>query len=102
MQPPDQADGDSAPDIVVAVLREVIDLGLLTPEQAGAVERRMKAQFGDRIVRVKKKLQFAEDQRRRQVYADGLTSMSTADIVAKHGVSRRTVYRWMKKGDPGT
>jgi hypothetical protein len=35
-----------------------------------------------------------------QVYADGLTSRSTDEIVAQHGVSRRTLYRMLKKGPP--
>lgn len=36
------------------------------------------------------------DSVRAQVYRDGLTSMSNEEITRKHGVSRATIYRWMK------
>lgn len=97
--------GDEDPDIVVAMLREVLDLKLVTPAQAADIERRLKERYGDRRIRVKKKLQFSDarsngvglsDELRVQVYRDGLTSMSNEEITRKHGVSRATVYRWMK------
>lgn len=34
------------------------------------------------------------------VYRDALTTMSTEEIVSKHGISRRTMYRLLKRG-PG-
>jgi DNA invertase Pin-like site-specific DNA recombinase len=102
-----QVPGDEDPDIVIAMIREVLDLGLgLTTEQAATIERRLKERYGDRRIRVKKKLQFSEsrsngvglpDSVRAQVYRDGLTNMSNEEITRKHGVSRATIYRWMKK-----
>jgi len=37
----------------------------------------------------------------RQAYADGLGAEPTAEITSRHGISRRTLYRLMKRGPPG-
>jgi DNA invertase Pin-like site-specific DNA recombinase len=37
-------------------------------------------------------------EQRAAVYQDGLTSMPTQDIEARHNVSRATIYRVMKEG----
>lgn len=101
-----QFPGEEDADIVIAMIREFLDLGLgITSEQAAAIERRLKERYGDRRIRVKKKLQLSEsringvglpDSVRVQVYRDGLTNMSNEEITRKHGVSRSTIYRWMK------
>lgn len=101
MHTAEQLAGDEDPDIVVAMIREVIDLGLgLTTEQAANIERRLKERYGDRRIRVKKKLQLSPEEVRVRVFADAMTTMSTHDIAKRHGITPRTVYRWMKKGDP--
>lgn len=101
-----QPAGDEDADIVIAMIREVLELGVgITTDQAAAIERRLKERYGDRRIRVKKKLQLSEaringvglpDSVRAQVYRDGLTNMSNEEITRKHGVSRATIYRWMK------
>ena len=65
-------------------------------EQAAAIERRLKERYGDRVIRVKKSHVLTPDHRRARVYQDGLTSMSNTEITKKHGISRATLYRWMK------
>ena len=35
------------------------------------------------------------------LYSDALTSMSTDELVRKHGLSRATIYRLMKRGPAG-
>lgn len=93
----DQLAGEEDPDIVLAMIREVLDLGLgITTEQAAAIERRLKERYGDRVIRVKKSHVLTPDPRRARVYQDGLTSMSNTEITKKHGISRATLYRWMK------
>lgn len=92
--------GDEDPDIVVAMLREVLDLKLVTPAQAADIERRLKERYGDRRIRVKKKLQLSPEEVRVRVFADAMTTMSTTDIAKRNGITPRTVYRWMKKGNP--
>lgn len=47
---------------------------------------------------------IAKDMRRQHhvraaVVADGLTSAATEELERKHGVSRSTIYRWLKKAD---
>lgn len=92
--------GDEDPDIVVAMLREVLDLKLVTPAQAADIERRLKERYGNQRFRVKKKLQFVHDELRLKVYEDAKTNMATSEIARKNGLSTRTVYYWMKKGNP--
>jgi len=94
----DQLAADEDADIVIAMIREVLELGVgITTDQAAAIERRLKERYGDQRVRVKKKLQLSESNPlRAQVYRDGLTNMSNEEITRKHGVSRATIYRWMK------
>lgn len=55
MHTAEQLAGDEDPDIVVAMIREVIDMHLVTPAQAADIERRLKERYGDRRIRVKKK-----------------------------------------------
>lgn len=35
-----------------------------------------------------------------RVFEDAMTTMSTHDIAKRHGITPRTVYRWMKKATP--
>jgi DNA invertase Pin-like site-specific DNA recombinase len=101
MHTPEQLAGDEDPDIVIAMIREVLDLGLgLTTEQAANIERRLKERYGDRRIRVKKKLLLSPEEVRVRVFEDAMTTMSTHDIAKRHGITARTVYRWMKKGNP--
>jgi len=103
---PQPEEGDADPDIVVAMIREVLDLGLvLSDAQKAAIERRIKEKYGDRRIRVKKKLQYSDarangvglsDTLRGQVYRDGLSNLSNEEIARKHGIHRATLYRWMK------
>lgn len=98
---PPGGDDDQA-DIVIAAIQEVLELVPLTPEQQAQIERRLKERFGDQVVRVRKRLQLVDQDkdRRAAVYQDGLTAMSNQEIVTKHGISRATLYRWMKQGPP--
>lgn len=92
---------DDQADIVIAAIQEVLELVPLTPEQQAQIERRLKERFGDQVVWVRKTMSAENDQRRakrEEVYRDGLSAMSSQDIVAKHGISRATLYRWMKQG----
>ena len=101
MDKAEQYVSDEDADIVVVMIREVLDLGVgLTAEQAAAIERRLKERYGDRRIRVKKKLQLSPEEVRVRVFADAMTAMSTPDIAKRHGITPRTVYRWMKKGNP--
>lgn len=95
-------DGDPDPDIVLAMIAEVLEVGVsMTDAQKAAIERRVKQKYGDRRIRVKKKLQFTvQDDLRARVFADGQTDMTTREIASRNGISTRTVYYWMKKGNP--
>lgn len=43
----------------------------------------------------------AEDQRRQAVVRDALTAMPTREIEQRHGVSRSTIYRLVKRSATG-
>ena len=100
MQVPPHIPGESDPDIVVAMIREVLEIVPLTDEQARQIERRLKDQYGGERVRVRKSVQLEAQARRAQVYQDGLTNMDNRQITSKHGISRATLYRIMKEGLP--
>lgn len=97
---------DENPDIVVAAIREFLALDIgLTTEQAAAIERRLKERYGDQRLRVKKKLHYSDarangvalsETLRTQVYQAGLTAKTDKEITSQFGISRATLYRWMK------
>lgn len=95
---PEQLAGQKDPDIVIAAIQEVLALVPLTPEQQAQIERRLRERFGDQVLRVRRRLQLGGLRDKGAVFRDGLTSMSNAEITSKHGISRATLYRWMKRG----
>lgn len=93
----DAADHD--PDIVFVILRECQGAGLAS-DIAQAIERRIRALYGGLRVRIPKRKKHLNQQQRAAAYIDGLTSTPTAAVLRKHGISRSTLYRLMKRG-PG-
>lgn len=73
----------------------------MTEQEALDLEREIRQAWGGERVFV------AKDMRRRHhvraaIVADGLTSAPTEQILTKHGISRSTLYRLMKRLDKGS
>mgnify|MGYP003457536941 CR=1 FL=1 len=91
---------DPDPDIVEVILVACRASGL-DADAAFLIESRIRSEYGGLRVRIPKRKKHPTPQERDQALADGLTNMSTAEITAKHGVSRATLYRLMKRGTAG-
>jgi transcriptional regulator of acetoin/glycerol metabolism len=79
----------------------------LSSETARAVETAARAEFaGTRVWIAEQPFHPERSAGRKSVsreaaaalYQDALTNTSTADLVKKHGLSRATIYRLMKRG----
>lgn len=89
---------DEPDDLVLVLLQRV---AAMAPEFSQALaeqlEQEMRQQFGGRRVFIPKRKKHLKPQQREQLKQDGLSSMSDKEILAKHGVSRATFYRQMKR-----
>jgi AcrR family transcriptional regulator len=88
---------DPEPDIVAAILAVCKERGL-DAEVALDIEVHIRSEYGGLRVRIPKRKKHLTPDERALVVADGVTSMSTDEITAKHRVSRATLYRLMKRG----
>lgn len=73
----------------------------LTQEEALALEAEIRTAWGG------ERPFIAKDLRRRQhvraaIVADGLSAAPTKEVLKKHGISRSTLYRLVKKGNSST
>jgi Mor family transcriptional regulator len=72
----------------------------ITEEIALRVEAEVRQTWGGAEVYVPKEAK-RQSRVREAVVKDALSTMSTAEIQRRHGVSRATIYRLLKRG-PGT
>jgi transcriptional regulator of acetoin/glycerol metabolism len=90
---------DPDPDIVEVIMRacqaEGLDAGV-----AHIIESRIRNEYGGQRMRIQKRKQQAREQKREQIRADGKTDMTSEQVAQKHGISRATLYRLMKRGAP--
>ncbi len=95
------ADTDgTGPDIILVVLQRVraVNPGL-TDEQAHQIETALKAEYGGQRVRIPKRKKHPSPEQRRAVFDEAINSdESDADITSRHGISRRSLYRYVKRG----
>ena len=89
--------------IVQEVLRQVIAMAPGFSEAlARQIEASVKAEHGGRRVFVPNGAQNRLSPEQKQAaYKDGLSSMPTPEIQAKHKISRASLYRLMKRGPGG-
>lgn len=88
---------DLDPDIVEVIILACQASGL-DADAAHMIETRIRAEYGGLRVRIPKRKKHPTPQEREMVVADGITNMSNEEITAKHGISRATLYRLMKRG----
>jgi DNA invertase Pin-like site-specific DNA recombinase len=89
------------PDIVQVIIQACQSSGL-DAAAAHEIELRIRAQYGGLRVRIPKRKKHPTRQERELVVADGVTNMSNEEIMGKHGISRATLYRMMKRGTSGS
>lgn len=88
---------DKDPDIVQLILDECINLGF-DAAHADLIRRRICGEYGGQRIYIKKNRQATTEDKRKRVFQDGVTQKSTGEIIKEHGISRATLYRWMKRG----
>ena len=96
------------PDVIWRTLElAMLACPAFTVEAARAVETSSRAEFGGERVAVPKtpyhpgrKAGRASVPREtsQALYRDALTNVSTDELVRRHGLSRSTIYRLMKRG----
>lgn len=96
MSAPEHLDGE--PDIVQAILQLVREVTPLTLEQAAAVEAKAREQYGGLRTRIAKRKKHPSAAARRKVFQEALTDAPTEQILAENGISRRSLYRYLKRG----
>ena len=89
---------DKDPDIVQLVLDECVRLGF-DPAQADLIRRKICSEFGGQRIYIKKNRLENTEEKRKRVFQDGITQKSNDEIVKEHGISRATLYRYMKRGN---
>lgn len=89
---------DREPDIVLTILASVKTRVHLTREQEKEIEREIRTEYGGQRVRIPKRGKHLTPEQRQEVYRQGLTSASEREILDGSGISRRTLYRLMKRG----
>jgi hypothetical protein len=88
---------DPDPDIVEVILRACQAEGL-DANTAHLIEAKIRAEYGGLRVRIPKRKKHLTRVERAEAFADGVTDMPTEEVTAKHGISRASLYRLMKKG----
>lgn len=87
------------PDIVEIIMLKCIAMCPgFTAAIAKQVEQEVKAEHGGKRLFVPKGNKRMTPEERGRLYQDGLSSMPTEEITAKHKISRATLYRTMKTG----
>ena len=90
---------DLEPDIVALVLQRVLAMAPGFSEAlARQIEQEVKEQHGGKRMFVPKGSKRKTPEERQAIVADGLTDMSTEDLIKKHKISVSTLYRAMKQG----
>ncbi len=87
------------PDIVALVLQKVIEMSPgFSQALARQIEQEVKDKHGGQRVFIPKGAKRLTPEQREAVFKDGLSSMDNEEIIRKHNISRRTIYRVMKEG----
>ena len=90
---------EAEPDIVAELLRMVAAMSPSLPrEHLDQIEQSMRTEYGGLRVRIPKRAKYMTPEQREALFRDGLTNMTTPQIITKHKISRATLYREMKKG----
>lgn len=96
----DQGDDlDRGPDIVLAILQLVLLANAgFTPEQAKEVELQVRTQYGGMRTRIAKRKKHPTAEQRAKVFKEAMTNATNEQILSDNGISRPTLYRYLKRG----
>ncbi len=87
------------PDIVLVVLQRVrAQVPDIEDAVIRQVEAEVRAEFGGLRVRIPKRKKHPTAAQRAAVLRDAMTPASDADITGQHGISRASLYRYLKRG----
>ena len=87
------------PDIVTVILRRVAEvMPGMSEELVHRVETEVRREYGGQRLFVLKRGRRLTDEQRCQVFKDGLSDMPMDEIIKKHKISKRSLYRVMKTG----
>lgn len=96
--------GDLIEDLLAMVRAEFPQC---TDAQADSMDERIRALWGGQRLHIakhrhRKPGRAAKDPAALQrAYADALGTASNEEVIRRHGISRATLYRLVKKGPPG-
>lgn len=94
---------DREPDIVLVILQLVAaaEPGF-TPDKARNIEQAVRGQYGGQRVRIVKRKQHPTAEQREKAVSDALSTtlkdVPTDQIAESNGISRMTLYRYLKRG----
>lgn len=89
-------DADLEPDIVEVILL-ACQAGGLDENAAHAIEQNIRARYGGQRVRIPKRRKWATEEERAAVVSDVHADLPASELTRKHGISRATLYRLLKK-----
>lgn len=91
---------DPEPDLLQVVIQRLRAKVQLTDEQAQALDAEARAELGGLRVRIAKRRKHLTDEQRAAIAREALSSTDTSDddLAARHGISRRSLIRYVKRG----
>lgn len=85
----------SGADILELIIRLAQAEGL--PEEAAQIiEQTVRSEYGGQRVFIPKRKKG--EHARRQAFADAVSNLPTKEVTERHGISRATLYRMLKRG----
>lgn len=103
MSTPDNTTVDRDVDIVLVILDLVRKTApAVTHEQSRDIEQAVRVKYGGIRVRIAKRKTHKTPEQREQIVtsalSESLANVSTDKIAESNGISRRTLYRLLKRG----
>lgn len=93
-------DDQVEPDIVLVVLQRVrAQVPGIEEAVIRQVEAEVRAEFGGLRVRIPKRKKHPTAAQRAAVLHDAMTPASDSEITGRHGISRASLYRYLKRGE---
>lgn len=94
-----QADLDQTPDILVLLIARVRAAGVsMSDEQAQQIESGLRNELGGLRTRIPKRRKHPTKEKREEIFQDALGDATDEEITRRHGISRRTLYNYLKRG----